>query len=78
MAESRNDPRNDFSIAMLADQDMGARSSIPYGNHQLLSMPKCQDNGAPFPIQGVNRVMPTSLTPHRPRNPTNERRSDRR
>lgn len=78
VAESRNDPRNDFSIAMLADQDMSARSPIPYRNHQLLSMPKCQDNGAPFSIQRINLVVAPSLTPHRTCNATNERRSDRR
>jgi hypothetical protein len=40
MPESRDDPSNDFPVAMPADQHMGTGSSIADQDHQLLGMPK--------------------------------------
>src|SRR6476469_5019090 len=57
MPKPRNDPRDDFPIAMLANQHMGTGSSIPDRNHQLLGMPKGQDNVASFPVQPIERFV---------------------
>lgn len=64
MAKPRNDARDDFPIAMLADQHMGAGSPIADRDHELLGMPKCQYDVAPVSIQRIDRSMPTSLTSH--------------
>jgi hypothetical protein len=50
MPEPRDDARDDFSVAMLTDQDMGARASITDRDHQLLRVPKGKNNVTPFPI----------------------------
>jgi hypothetical protein len=78
MPEPGNDACDDFSVAMLTDQYMGTRTSITDRDHQLLRMPKSQNNVAPFPIQRINRLMPASLTMHRLRDAADERRGDRR
>lgn len=71
MAKPRNDARDDFSITMLADQHMGARSPIADRDHELLGVPKRQNNVVPVPIQCIDRFMPTGLTAHRSGNTTN-------
>ncbi len=78
VAESRDNARDDFAVAMLADQHMGTRSSIPDRNHQLLSVPKGQNNMATFTIQPIDRRMPARLVPHRPRNRSNQGSCNRR
>ncbi len=78
MPEPRDDARNDFSVAMLTDQDMGSGASIADWDHQLLRVPKGKNDVAPVPIQRINRFMPASLTTHRLRDPANDRRGDRR
>lgn len=72
MAKSRDDARDDFAVAMLADQHMGTRSAIPNRDHQLLGMPKGQNDVSTFAIQRIDRLMPTRLAPHRPRNCSNQ------
>jgi len=78
MAEPCNDARDDFSITMLADQDMGAGSPIADRDHELLGVPKRQNNVAPVSIQRIDRLMPTGLIGHRPGDPANNRGSYRR
>ena len=78
MAESRDDARDDFAVTMLADQHMRTRSAIPDRDHQLLGMPKSQNNVAAFTIQPIDRFMPARLAPHRPRDRSNQPGRDRR
>jgi hypothetical protein len=40
MPESRDDPRDNLTVAMLTDQHLGAGATIPVQHHQLLRMPK--------------------------------------
>jgi hypothetical protein len=64
MPEPRNDARDDLSVAMLTDQNMGTCASITDRDHQLLRVPKGKNNVAPFPIQRIDRLMPVRLTTH--------------
>jgi hypothetical protein len=72
MTEPRNDARNDFSIAMLADQDMGARSPIADRDHELLGVPKSQNDMAPVPVECIDRLMTAGLTAHQSDDATND------
>lgn len=78
MPEPRDDPGDNFPIAMLADQHMGTGSSVPDRDHQLLGMPKSQDNVASFPVQPIERVVTASLTVHRACDAANDRSRHRR
>lgn len=78
MPEPRNDARDDFSVAMLTDQYMGAPTPITDRDHQLLRVPKGKNDVAPFPIQRIDRLMSARLTTHRLRDSTNDRRGHRR
>jgi hypothetical protein len=78
VAEPGNDPGNDFSVTMSADKHMRTPSSVPDGDHQLLSMPKGQDNVAPIPIQRIERFVTARLTLHRARDAANRSGCDRR
>jgi hypothetical protein len=46
MPESRDDACNDFTILMLADQHIGLSTTITYRDHELLLMPKREDDMA--------------------------------
>jgi len=78
MAESRDDARDDFSVTMMADEDVGPCSPITDRNHQLLGMPKGQNNVTPFPIQRIDGFVPTGLTPHRTTQSTDQDGRNRR
>ncbi len=78
MAESRNDPGDDFTVAVLADQDMRALSTVTERDHELLGVPKRQDDMAPFAIQRIHGFMAAGLQPHGPRDAADHRRTDRR
>ena len=78
MTESRDDTRDDFPVPVLANQHVRAPSSIPHGDHELLGMPKCQDDGTPSLIQCIHRGMTLRLKPHRLGNRTDERSPNRR
>lgn len=47
MTEPGDDAGDNFSVAMLTDQHMRPGSTVPERNHQLLGMPKGQNDG-PF------------------------------
>lgn len=78
MPKSRDDPRNDLTILMLADQHVGSRSTIACRDHQLLRVPKGEDDVPTLTIQGIHLLMALRIHPHRPPQPSNHRRSDRR
>jgi len=78
VAEPGDDSGDDFPIAMPADQHMGTGSSIADRDHQLLSMPKRENDVPPFSIQPINRFMAASLITHRVRDAANGSGSDRR
>jgi hypothetical protein len=65
MTEPRDDARDDFSIAVLADEHMGSRSPIADRDHELLRVPKGQNDVAPLSIQHIDRLMPSGFTAHR-------------
>ena len=67
-----------FAVAMLADQHMGPRSAVPDRDHQLLGMPKGQNNVTAFTIQRIDCLMPASLAPHRLRDCLNQAGRHRR
>lgn len=78
MAESGDDPRDDFSVAMPADQYMRACPSIADRDHQLLGMPESQNDVSPVPIQRIDRFVTAGLKAHRTRNTADSRGSNRR
>lgn len=61
MAESCNDPGDDLTVAVLADQDMRALPTVAERDHELLGVPKRQDDMAPFPIQRIHGFMAAGL-----------------
>ncbi len=77
MPEPGNDPGDDFTIAMLTDQHMGTGSSIAEQHHQLLGMPKGENNVPSFLIQGIDRFVPASLIAHRACDASNRSRCNR-
>ena len=78
MTEARNDARDDFSVSMLADQHGAAGASIAERDHELLGVPKGQDNMATLAIERVHRFLPARPDSHRTADCTNDRRGDRR
>lgn len=57
MPESRDDACDDLTILMLADQYIGSRTTIPDRDHELLRMPKCQNDVLALTIQGIHLLM---------------------
>jgi hypothetical protein len=78
MPESRNDARDDLAILMPADQHIGSWPTIANRNHQLLRMPKREDDMPSLTIQGIHLLVPLRIHPHRPSQPSNHRSPDRR
>jgi len=78
MSECGNDPRNDLSILMLADQHVSARPSVAERNHELLSVPEGQDNVLALLIQRIHLFVPARLDPHRSTKRADHRRTNRR
>lgn len=76
--EPSNDSSDDFSVSMSADEHVQTSSSIPERSHQLLGMPKRENDVSSFPIQPVERFGATSLPAHRPCDAANDRGTDRR
>jgi hypothetical protein len=78
VTESGDNASNDFSVPMLTDQHLRARSTIPEGDHQLLRMPESQNNVAPLPIKRIHLFMTLLVKTHGPSDPTDDRDTDRR
>jgi hypothetical protein len=78
MPESRDDASNDLTILMLTDQHVGLGTTISYRNHELLRMPKREDDVPPLTIQGIHLLVALRIHPHRPPQPSNHRSPDRR
>jgi hypothetical protein len=77
MPESRDDASNDLTILMLTDQYIGLRTTISYRDHQLLRMPKREDDVPPLMIQGIHLLVALRIHPHGPPQPSNHRSPDR-
>jgi hypothetical protein len=65
VAEPSYDPGDDFPVSMSADEHMRTSSSVTKRDHQLLGMPKRENDVPPFPIQSIERFVATSLAVHR-------------
>ena len=78
MPEFGNDARNDFSILMLADQHVRAWASITDRNHELLRMPKRQNDIATLAIERIHMFVPLRIDTHGPTQSTNDCGADRR
>jgi hypothetical protein len=78
MPESRDDARDDLTILMPADQHVGPCSTISYRHHELLRMPKREDDMPALTIQGIHLLVALRIHPHRPPQPSNHRSPDRR
>jgi len=76
MPESRDDTRDDLSILMPADQHVGSWPTIACRNHQLLRMPKREDDMPSLTIQRIHLLVPLRIHPHRPPQPSNYRSPD--
>jgi hypothetical protein len=78
MAESRDDPRDDLAILMPADQHIRSWSTIACRNHQLLRVPKREDDMPALTIQRIHLLVALRVHPHRPPQPSNHCSPDRR
>ena len=78
MPEPRNDPRNDFPVAMLTDQHMRTSASVAEQHHQLLRVPEGKNDVASISIQRINLFMPTRFITHGARNAPNNDGGNRR
>jgi hypothetical protein len=72
MPESRDNAGDDLTILMLADQDVGACSTIAYRDHELLRMPKRKNDMPPLTIQGIHLFVALRLHSHRPGQSSND------
>src|SRR5688572_405532 len=77
MPESSDDTRDDLTIPMLADQHVAPCSTIAYGDHELLCVPKREDDVPSLTIQLVHLFVALRLHPHRSPQPSNHRSPDR-
>jgi hypothetical protein len=57
MPESRDDARDDLTILMLADQHVGPCSTIACRDHELLRVPKREDDVLALTIQGIHLLV---------------------
>jgi hypothetical protein len=57
MPKLRDDARNDLTILMLADQHVGPCSTIACRDHELLRMPKREDDVPALTIQRIHLLM---------------------
>lgn len=74
MTEPGDDTGDDLSIPVLTDEHVRTAPPVAERDHELLRMPKSQNEMAAFPVEGIDRFMASGLQPHRPRNPAHERR----
>ena len=58
MPESCDDAGNDFSILMLADQHVRTGSPVADRNHELLGVPKGQNDIATVAIENFHVFLP--------------------
>ena len=66
MSESRDDPRDNFTILMLADQHVGPLSTISCRNHELLRVPKREDDVLALAIQRIHLLVALRIHLHGP------------
>jgi hypothetical protein len=78
VTESGDDASNNFSIPVLTDQHMGTGSAVTERNHELLGVPKRQDDMPPFPIECIDWLLATCLEPHAFPDPLDDRSTYRR
>ena len=78
MPKFGNDPCNDFSILVLADQHVRAGAPVADWNHQLLGMPKRQNDVATVAIERIHVFLPLRFDTHGPTQSANDCGADRR
>jgi hypothetical protein len=78
MPESGDDAGDDLTILMLADQHVGSYSTIACRDHELLRVPKRQDDMPALTIDRIHLLVALRFHPHRPPQPSNDCSSDRR
>jgi len=78
MPESRDDARDNLAILMSTDQHVGPWSTIAGRDHELLRVPKREDDVPALTIQRVDLFVALRIQSHRPPQPSNHRSSDRR
>ena len=78
MPESRDDARDNLTILMLADQYVGSRATIACRNHELLRVPKREDDVPALPVQCIHLLVALRVHPHGSPQPSNHRSPDRR
>lgn len=66
MPEFGNDSRDNFSILVLADQHVRAGSTVADRDHELLGMPKGQDDVAAITVQRIDMLLPLRFDTHGP------------
>jgi hypothetical protein len=66
MPKARDNARDDLTILMLADQYVGPCSAIAGRNHQLLRVPKCEDDVLALTVQRIDLLVALRIYPHRP------------
>src|SRR5262249_1082205 len=72
------DACDDLTILMLADQYVGPCSTITGRDHELLRVPKCEDDVLALTVQCIHLLMALRIYPHRPPQSSNHRCADRR
>jgi hypothetical protein len=66
MSKAGDNACDDLAILMLADQYVGPCSAITGRNHELLRVPKCEDNVLTLTVQGIDLLMALRIYPNRP------------
>jgi len=57
MSQARDNARDDLTILVLADQYVGPCSTIAGRDHELLRVPKCEDDVLTLTVQRIDRLM---------------------
>ena len=78
MPESRDDPRDDLTVLMLADQHVSPCSTIACRDHELLRVPKREDDVPALTIQRIHLLVALRIHSHGPPQPSYHRSPDRR
>ncbi len=78
VAKPRNDASDDFPVSMSADEHVQTSSSITDRSHQLLGMPKRENDVSSFSVQPIEGFVTASVPAHRPCDSANDRGTDRR
>ena len=77
-SESGHDPMDQFTVPVLADEDMGLSPSIGQRHHELPSMPESNNDTPTLPVQLIDLIASLRSDPDDPAKEPDHAGADRR